>query len=155
MKNLTLERTFSAPIEKVWEALTSEEKLRKWWAPAGMETSSLSVDFKLGGIFAYCFKAPAGKEFWGRGIYKSVEEPKYLSWLDTFTDPQGNPVAASYYGMPGKEIIETLVEFKLSHANGTTTMTMVAENPYDDTMKEDMTSGWESMFDKLEALLKS
>lgn len=50
MKKLTLERSFSAPIEKVWEALTNADKLKKWWCPAGFEAPDISVDFKKGGI---------------------------------------------------------------------------------------------------------
>lgn len=155
MKNLTLERTFSAPIEKVWEALTSADILKKWWCPDGFEAPVISVDLKKGGIFGYCFKNAEGQEFWGRGVYQSIEKPHYLSWLDTFTDSKGNPVPSSHYGMPGEKIIESLVEFSLTAENGVTTMKMVGENPYDDSMLESMTSGWNGMFDKLEVLLQN
>lgn len=154
MNKLTLERSFSAPIEKVWEALTTVDKLKKWWSPSNMESSHISVDLKKGGVFGYCHRASDDKEFWGRGIYQTIEQPKFLSWIDTFTDPQGNPVPSSYYGMSGKEIIESLVEFSLTVDNGITTMKMVGDNPYDDSMLEDMKKGWNGMFDKLEVLLK-
>ncbi len=153
MKTLTLERSFSAPIEKVWEALTHQDQLKKWWCPTGFEASDISVDLKNGGIFRYCFKNPEGQEFWGRGVYQTIEQPKFLSWLDTFTDVKGNPVPSSHYGMPGEEIIESLVEFSLTEENGVTTMKMVGENPHDDSLLESMTEGWNGMFDKLEALL--
>lgn len=154
MKNLNLERSFSAPISKVWEAFSSADKLEKWWFPEGMESSSISVDFKKGGIFTYCFKGAEGVEYWGRGVYQEIDQPNFLSWLDTFTDAQGNPVPSSHYGIPGDEIVETLVEFRLAEENGITTMKMFGENPYDDSMLEDMTKGWNSMFDKLEELLR-
>ncbi|MBP9718237.1 SRPBCC domain-containing protein [Candidatus Gracilibacteria bacterium] len=155
MKKLTLERSFSTPIEKVWEALTSADKLKKWWSPPGFKAADISVDFKKGGIFGYCFKNSEGQEFWGRGVYQAIEEPKFLSWLDTFTDSKGNPVPSSHYGMSGEETIESLVEFSLTVENGITTMKMVGENPHDDSMLESMTKGWNGMFDKLEALLKN
>jgi len=153
MKNLTLNRSFSAPIEKVWEALTKADELKKWWCPPSFQASHISVDLKEGGIFGYCFKNSEGQEFWGRGVYQTIEQPKFLSWLDTFTDSKGNPVPSSHYGMPGDKIIESLVEFSLTSENGITTMNMVAENPYDDSMLESMTKGWNGMFDNLEALL--
>lgn len=155
MNQVTLERSFSAPIEKVWEALTNTDKLKKWWSPADMEASYISVDLKKGGIFRYCMKGSNGKEFWGRGVYQIIEQPKLLSFLDTFTDSQGNPVPSSHYGIPGEEIVESLVEFSLTEENGITTMTMVGDNPHDDSMLEDMTKGWNGMFDKLEELLRN
>ncbi len=154
MKKLTLERLLSAPIEKVWEALTNVDKLKKWWSPTGMESSHISVDLKKGGVFRYCHRASDGKEFWGRGVYQTIEQPKFLSFLDTFTDSQGNPVPSSHYEMSGEEIIESLVEFSLTVNNGVTTMKMVGDNPYDDSMLEEMKKGWNGMFDKLEVLLQ-
>jgi uncharacterized protein YndB with AHSA1/START domain len=155
MKKLTLERSFATPMEKVWEALTNADALKKWWCPPGFEASHISVDLKEGGVFRYCFKGAEGQEFWGRGVFKKIEEPKFLSWLDTFTDAEGNPVASSHYGMAGDEIIESMVEFFLTEENGVTKMKMVGENPHDDSMMESMTQGWNGMFDKLELLLKN
>jgi len=154
MTKLTLERSFLAPIETVGEALTNAEQLKKWWCPDGFEAAEISVDLKKDGIFRYCFKNPEGQEFWGRGVYQTIEQPKFLSWLDTFTDSKGNPVPSSHYGMGGEEIIESMVEFSLTVENGITTMTMVGENPHDDSILESMKQGWNGMFDKLEALLK-
>ena len=155
MKKLTLERSFSAPIEKVWEALTNTDKLKKWWCPSDFKASDISVDLKKGGIFGYCFKNSEDQEFWGRGVYQTIEQPKFISWLDTFTDSKGNPVPSSHYGMSGKEIVESLVEFSITTKNGITTMKMVGENPHDDSMLDSMTKGWNGMFDKLEVLLKN
>ncbi|MFZ2150955.1 MAG: SRPBCC domain-containing protein [Candidatus Absconditicoccaceae bacterium] len=155
MNKLTLERSFLFPIEKVWEALTDANKLKKWWSPTGFETSYISVDLKKGGIFRYCFKNSEGQEFWGRGIYQVIEKSKFLSWLDTFTDSKGNPVPPSHYEIPGEEIIEAIVEFDLKTENDITKMKMVGDNPYDDSMLENMKKGWNGMFDKLEVFLKN
>lgn len=154
MNTLTLERSFPVPVEKVWDALTNEDILKKWWSPEGMETPHISVDLQTGGIFGYCMRTPDGQEFWGRGIYQTITQPEFLSFLDTFTDAKGNPVPSSHYGMSGKEIVESLVEFRLTETNGVTTLSLVGENPHDDAMLEEMKKGWDSMFDKLEALLR-
>jgi uncharacterized protein YndB with AHSA1/START domain len=153
MNRLIIERSFSAPIEKVWEALTKEDELRKWWCPFSMEASHISADLKKGGVFGYCFSDSNGKEFWGRGVYQAIEKPNFLSFLDTFTDSKGNPVPSSYYGMSGTKIVESIVEFTLSGENGVTMMKMEGDNPHDDSILEDMRKGWDSMFDKLEVLL--
>ena len=77
MKKLILERSFLAPIEQVWEALTNADQLKKWWSPIGMESSHIFVDLKKGGVFRYCHRTSDGKEFWGRGVYQTIEQPKF------------------------------------------------------------------------------
>lgn len=155
MTKLTIERTFSATIEKVWESFTRKDKLEKWWCPTGFHSSDISVDLQKGGIFRYCFKNTDGQEFWGRGVYQTIEKPTFLSLLDTFTDSQGNPVPSSHYGMAGKEIVESMVEFRFTIDDKITKMTMIGDNPHEDSMLEDMKKGWNGMFDKLELLLKN
>lgn len=154
MKKLTLERSLAAPVGEVWEALTNEDILKKWWSPTGFEAPYISVDLKKDGIFRYCHKSADGKEFWGRGVYQVIEKPNLVSWLDTFTDEKGNPVPPSHYGITGDEIKESMVEFHLTANNDGTIMKMIGDNPYDDSILEDMKSGWNGMFDKLEVLLK-
>lgn len=155
MKKLTIERSFSAPIEKVWESLTHADKLKEWWCPTGFNSSDISVDLQKDGIFRYCFKNSEGQEFWGRGVYQTIEQPTFLSLLDTFTDSQGNPVPSSHYGMAGEKIIESMVEFSLTTDNKITKMKMIGDNPHDDSMLEEMKKGWNGMFDRLELLLKN
>ena len=152
MKKLTIERTFSGPIEQVWEAFTNADKLKQWWYPPSMTCSHISLELKDGGIFRYCFKGQDGNEFWGRGIYKTINKPSFLSYLDTFTDADGKPVPPSHFGMPGDEIVETLAEFHFEQEGEKTKVTLVGENYFDDSMTADMTQGWNGMFDNLEKL---
>lgn len=154
MNKLTIERNFPATKEKIWNALTNEDLLKQWWSPAGMDCSHMSVDLKEGGQFLYCFKGEDGTEYWGRGKYEKLEAPTSLTYLDTFTDEKGNPVPASHYGIPGDEIIETRVVISLDESDGQTKLTLIGDNPYDEKMTEDMTKGWNGMFDKLETVLK-
>jgi len=119
-----------------------------------MKASAISVDLKKGGLFRYCFKDADGHEFWGRGIYEAINKPTYLSYMDTFTDSDGNPVPPSHFGLPGDQIVETLTEIFLSENNGKTILKLVGDNPFDATMTDEMTKGWNGMFEKLETLLK-
>lgn len=153
MNKLTIERTFTAPIQLVWQAFTEADLLEQWWSPEGIEAAHVSVNLQPGGEFRYCHRDPSGKSFWGRGVYQTIQQPTLVSLLDTFVDEHGTPVAPSYYGMPGEDIIEALVEFHLSEENGVTTMKLVSDNPHGDEMTKEMSVGWNSMFDKLEALL--
>jgi uncharacterized protein YndB with AHSA1/START domain len=154
MKKITLTRTFSAPIEKVWDAFTHADILKQWWFPPTMTCSHASLDLTEGGIFRYCFLTEDGKEFWGRGVYKSIEKPTLLSYLNTFTDAAGVPVPPSHFGIPGDDVVETLVEFHFDSQNGKTTVELIGENFYDESMTDDMMQGWNGMFDNLEIFVK-
>ena len=47
---LRIERTFDAPVERVFEAWTSEEVLRRWLhGMPGWETPTAEVDLRVGG----------------------------------------------------------------------------------------------------------
>ena len=149
-RKLIIEVDINATIEKVWEAFTNPDVLKQWFTPAAMNNNYISVDMREGGLFRYCFKMNEGDaEFWGRGIYEKITEPNYLSYRDCFTDAEGNDVPPSYFNMPGDDIVETLVEFFFTTKGEVTTLKMVGENPFDAKMTEDMTDGWNSMFDNL------
>jgi uncharacterized protein YndB with AHSA1/START domain len=152
MKKLTIERTFTAPIEKVWAAWTTPELLAQWFTPAGMTNTLATADVEVGSLFRYCFKSVEdGKEYYGRGRYHTITPMTHLSYYDSFTDEDGNVVPASHYGSGSDQIEETLVDITFEDLGAQTKMTIEMENPYvdDEKMTEDMTAGWNSMFDKL------
>lgn len=153
-KKLTIDRKFNAPIDRVWEAFTTPEILAKWWSPAGMTNYHASTDVRQGGEFRYCFESSEGMKYWGKGVYETIKKPTYLSYIDYFTDADGNPVPPSHYGIPGDEIIPTMVEFTFAENGEQTSMRITGDNPYDASMTEEMTKSWNSMFDKLVGGLK-
>ena len=64
-RKITLERTFAAPLEDVWELWTSKEGIESWWGPEGFTVEVLALDLRPGGAFRYAMKAtaPAQVEF--------------------------------------------------------------------------------------------
>lgn len=73
-RTLTLERTFDAPIELVWEAWTQPEHVAQWWAPEGMELEVFEHDFREGGKWKYGMEMPDGTEFISEGVYSVIVE---------------------------------------------------------------------------------
>ena len=151
MNTVIIKRSYQAPIEKVWDAFIKPEVLKIWFTPPGMSSAFISTDVREGGLFRYCFKMNGGDaEFWGRGVYQNIDAPNYLSYLDSFTDAEGNDVPPSHFGIQGDAIVETLVEFFFTSNGDTTTVKLVGENPFDEKMTADMTDGWNGMFDNLD-----
>jgi len=48
---LRLERRFTAPRERVFDAWTNPEALKRWWCPAGWEPTRIEVDLRVNGAY--------------------------------------------------------------------------------------------------------
>ena len=81
-KALRIERSFRAPAQKVFEAWTSPEVMRRWWqAEQGWETSAAAVDLRVGGEVHVVMRDPAaGEEYGGGGAYTEIDPPSRLAF---------------------------------------------------------------------------
>jgi uncharacterized protein YndB with AHSA1/START domain len=59
---LTLERTFDASIEEVWELWTTVEGIQLWWGPEGFSVVVNALDLRPGGTLAYAMSATRAEE---------------------------------------------------------------------------------------------
>jgi uncharacterized protein YndB with AHSA1/START domain len=48
-KVVDFERTYNAPVEKVWQAWTDAEQLKKWWGPDNIVIPECELDLRVGG----------------------------------------------------------------------------------------------------------
>jgi uncharacterized protein YndB with AHSA1/START domain len=82
---LRIERTFAAPAEKVFDAWTSEEVLRRWWQPQdGWVTPEAVVDLRVGGVIRVVMRDTDGDSHGGGGTYTEVERPRRLAFTWTW-----------------------------------------------------------------------
>ena len=56
---MSLERTFNAPIEDVWELWTTAEGIESWWGPDGFAVKVRKLDLHPGGELLYAMTATA------------------------------------------------------------------------------------------------
>jgi uncharacterized protein YndB with AHSA1/START domain len=76
---ISLNKEFNVPVERLYEAWTSEKDLKEWWHPRENTLQSVTNDLKPGGKVAYNFTNNENKEvFIINGTYKEVEEGKKL-----------------------------------------------------------------------------
>ncbi|HWA92801.1 MAG TPA: SRPBCC domain-containing protein [Rhizomicrobium sp.] len=92
----SLNRTFDAPLALMWEVYTQEKHLKNWWGPKGFEWVKGSLDFRPGGHFHYCMRAPTGDEMWGRFEYREIEPLKRIVFTTGFSNPAGEIVRAPF-----------------------------------------------------------
>ncbi len=79
-----LTRTFAAPRETVFAALTQPEHLAHWMKATGMELAACEVDLRAGGSFRYVFQRPNGRKIEVRGAYEAVDPPRRLVYIETY-----------------------------------------------------------------------
>ncbi|MED4572652.1 SRPBCC domain-containing protein [Brevibacillus agri] len=94
---LVLERVFDAPRELVFQMFKESEHLKRWWGPRGWEVPVCHIDFRPEGVWHYCMKCADqsqgeyyGMESWGKGVYKEIDEPNKIVYVDYFSDAEGN-----------------------------------------------------------------
>lgn len=152
---LIISRSFATQIEQVWEAFVNPVILKQWWFPAGMTCSFIGVDLKVHGLFIYAFENSDGNECWGRAMYDRIVIPTFLSYTETFSDSEGNPVPPSFYGLLGDMTVETYTEIEFTFSDNATHINFTVHNDTDDTssMIEGRLQVWNDMFDRLEKLL--
>jgi uncharacterized protein YndB with AHSA1/START domain len=129
---LTLERTFKASIDEVWELWTTKEGIEAWWGPEGFSVAVRDLDLGPGGELFYAMSAtgteqsdymkkagmPLTTEH--RVTYTEVEPPRRLAY-DQLVD-----------FVPGVEPyqVETLVE--LLEVTGGVRLVLTFEAMHDD-----------------------
>jgi uncharacterized protein YndB with AHSA1/START domain len=85
---LRVERTFDATAEEVFDAWTSPEVLRRWWAPGPDWTAPLiEVDLRVGGRYRLATRNPQnGEVHTVGGEYKEIRRPDRLSYSWAWED---------------------------------------------------------------------
>jgi len=140
---LKIERTFDAPIQKVWDAWTKPELLRQWSCPNTFEVTEQSGDFRVGGIWTETMTSDkygfTGKL---RGEYKVIEEPHKLVSTHEWIDGSGNDGKASEYTV------------ELSEQDDGTRMTFTQIGFVSAESRDSHCGGWEETFGKLASLLE-
>jgi len=126
---LRIERVFQAPAERVFEAWTSEEVLRRWFhAEHGWETPEAQVDLRLGGAVRVVMRDPAaGRDIGGGGTYTEIDPPSRLAFTWTWDDDAER---------------ETLIELDFLEAEGRTTVLLTHSALADEDAVRRHEDGW-------------
>ena len=91
LPSLSITRTFAAPRERVFQAWTDPEELKKWWGPGDYTTPSAEVDLKVGGSYRFAMKPPDGEVFYLTGEYREVTAPEKLVYTWRWEGSEDQP----------------------------------------------------------------
>jgi glutathione S-transferase len=133
----TLRRRFDAPPERVFDAWTNPEVMRRWWAAGeGWDTPVAEVDLRPGGRFRVAMHNPeTGGRYAASGTYTVVERPQRLAFTWQWEDPGS---------------AETTVTVAFS-ADGTGTEVVLTHSGLaDEADRANHTQGWTGCLNNLE-----
>ncbi len=152
-RKITLNRSYRATLEEVWEMWTTQEGIEAWWGPDGFAVTVQKLELVVGGDLHYTMTAVAAPqiEFMKRNNmplstpcrikYKEVSPPRRLVYSSTVDFAAG----ATAYD------VETVVELR---AEGETVhLTLVLDAMHDEVWTGRMVQGWESELGKLDRAL--
>jgi len=95
--DLTFAREMSITVERLWEALTDPEILRRWFLAAPYELLECEVDVRPGGAFHTVVRAPDGRRFDRTECFLEVMEPTRLVWTSVLAGGfRPNPETLAY-----------------------------------------------------------
>jgi uncharacterized protein YndB with AHSA1/START domain len=150
---LTLERTYRATIEEVWELWTTAQGIESWWGPDGFSVAVSALDLRPGGELAYTMSAvePEQMEYMTR-----AGMPLMTEHVLTFTEVDP-PRRLAYQELadfiPGVEPyrVQTLVE--LSVVEDGVRLVMTFDAMHDDNWSRRAVMGRENNLDRLARFL--
>lgn len=145
---LRLERTFSAPRARVFQALTDPAIIQQWSAPDPLRVGEVSNDARVGGRWLIeMIQDEAGARYVAVGRYLEIDRPSRLrythAWLEGGESPEDTDARA------------TIVTIEL-HDEGPRTRMVFTQTGFRSVETRDShEEGWDSAFEKLGALLET
>jgi uncharacterized protein YndB with AHSA1/START domain len=142
---IVMTRTFDAPRELVYEAMTNPEHIQRWWGWSHWTMPVCEADFRPGGSYRFVGRGPEGQEVPFKGTCLEAVRPERLVYTEIFdVEPfnQGEP-----------SVVTTTFE----EVDGKTTVTVVSrysdKNVRDAVLQSGMETGAAHSYDRLADLL--
>jgi uncharacterized protein YndB with AHSA1/START domain len=153
-KVVDFERTYDAPVDKVWQAWTDAEQLKKWWGPDNVTIPECELDLRVGGRLYIVMEATEAM-----GEYKGTRWP--MEGKFTEIEPNSKLTYEAKAWTEGDEegtTLEQVQEITFAEENGKTKMrlkvTLNKIGPKAGMAVEGMKWGFGQQFDKLEKYLQ-
>ncbi len=153
-KRVTLERSFQAPLERVWELWTTRDGIESWWGPDGFAVKVHKLDLRPGGELLYDMTAIAPEQIeFLKKAGMPVTTPSRVAYVEVVPMKRlaFTQIADFIPGVNAYEVNHS-VDFEASDQGVWLLLTLDAM--HDDYWTKMATMGWENELDKLGRLLK-
>jgi uncharacterized protein YndB with AHSA1/START domain len=144
--DIQITRVFGAPARTVFQAFTTPELVKRWWAQEGDEWIVCDIDLRPGGRWRWVFRhGQADVGF--HGEYREVSAPHRLVYTELFEMPRA----------PLPEDTSPLTTMSLEERDGATTMTLRSQYPTVDlrdlVLASGMEKGMQRSYDRLDEVV--
>jgi uncharacterized protein YndB with AHSA1/START domain len=153
-RRVTIERSFNAPIDEVWELWTTKDGIESWWGPPGFEVKVRTLDVRRGGELLYAMTAVAPDQI---AFLKKAGMALTTESLVTYTEVVARTrlaftQMADFIPNVKPYAVAMTVDFDTQQEGVRLVMTLDAM--HDEYWTNMMVMGWESELGKLAGLLK-
>jgi uncharacterized protein YndB with AHSA1/START domain len=154
IERMVVTRVFDAPRELVWKAWTDPKYVMQWWGPQGFTAPFCEMDFRVGGKFLYCMRAPDGQEFWNGGEYHEIVLHEKIVSSMYFSDSKGNKVEPAQLGIEHEAIdgAHDVILFE-DLGNGQTKLTFIGNETMQNAVNSGQLEGTKQILDKVAAVV--
>jgi uncharacterized protein YndB with AHSA1/START domain len=146
---VTIERSFGAPVDLIWQMWTDPEHFAAWYGPDGATIPVAKMDVRVGGarLVSMEVQTPDGpRQMWFTGEYREVVENERLVYTESMSDENGKMLSPAELGMPAGHPTTTEVRVELEDVDGHTKMVMTHTGVPGDSPGA---TGWTMSLDKL------
>jgi len=138
--SLRMTRLIAAAPERVFEAWTRPEHMRRWSCPEGYGLEEVRSDVRVGGAFRLQMRSPEDLTHTAYGTYRVVDPPRKLVYTWDWEEED-------------QRMGETLVTVEFNDApDGGTEVVLTHEGFPVEEARTGHEDGWASCLNKLEAL---
>jgi uncharacterized protein YndB with AHSA1/START domain len=141
-QQIVVTRSFAAPRELVFKALTDPDAVRRWWGPRDNDTIVDELEARPGGRWRFVQRSGDGNENGFHGVFHEATAPERIVY--TF----------EWEGLPGHVLLETVIleeQGGKTHMTDTSVFQSVADR--DGMLQSGMESGTAESFDRLDEYL--
>ncbi len=137
-RTLVLTRLLVAPRSLVFRVWTQPGHLARWWGPDGFTLPTCEMDFRAGGAYRFCMRAPDGSDHWVWGEYREIVEPERLVFTWEREDEPGL-----------RHGLKNLVTVTFAEEDGQTRLTLHHETFQTVADRDDHNDGWTQCLNRL------
>jgi len=151
---IQIERSYTAPIETIWEFWTTAQGIEKWWSPDGFRVDVQTLELKPGGSLVYTMTAtgPEQIEFMRQAGMPLVTESR-----KTFTEVK-QPSRLAYQSLadfiPGVAPYDFLTVVDMEPSGDQVRVRMTVEKMHDDVWTERLVMGRQNELENLAKVIE-
>jgi uncharacterized protein YndB with AHSA1/START domain len=131
-------RVIDAPPERVFQAWTTPEDLKRWHAPAPTTCVLAEVDLRVGGAYRIHMREPNGVEHRHHGTYRVIEPPRRLIYS---------------WNQYGDDVADTIVTIECIQQGTGTELVLTHEGFLSEDRRASHEQGWTAIFNQIGAEL--